>query len=86
MQVPLAASAQTQLALPRLGARGRGTRPVVVVPPLHQLEVSLGQVEVRLVGVETRIRPRRLPLDLEQVVYLAVDRCSQVCTRATPSL
>jgi hypothetical protein len=90
VQVPLAASAQTQRAVPRLAVRGRETRPLVVEPPLPQLEVSLGQVAVRLVAVETRIRPRRLPLELEQVeqvvVYLAVRRSSQVCTRPTPSL
>jgi hypothetical protein len=89
VQVPLAASAQTQLTVPRLEVRGQESRPVVVEPPLHQPEVSLGQVVVCLVVVETRIRLRRLPLELEQVeqvVSLAVDRYSQVRTRLTPSL
>lgn len=83
VQVPLATSAQTQPAVPRLGGRGRETHLVVVEPRLDQLEVSLEAV-VLLVAVGTPIHPQRHHLELEQVIHSA-DRFSQVCMRPTPA-
>jgi hypothetical protein len=57
---------------------------VVVEPPLDRLEVSL-EVVVRLVAVGTPIQLHRHLLELERVIHSA-DRCSQVCTRPTPTL